>query len=116
MTHLSFFDDVFSVAQSCPTRCNPMVCSRQAPLSTEFSRQECWRGLPHSTPGDLPYPGIEPVSLASPALADRFFATAPPESSKYICSTDLSFGSKGNHLNEIVLVACKLSIADDKKG
>jgi len=27
------------------------------------------------TPGDLPNPGIEPVSLASPALAGRFFTT-----------------------------------------
>ena len=28
------------------------------------------------TPGDLPNPGIEPASLASPALAGRFFALA----------------------------------------
>ena len=26
--------------------------------------------------GDLPNPGIEPVSLASPALANRFFTTS----------------------------------------
>ena len=26
----------------------------QAPLSMEFSRQECWSGLPFPTPGDLP--------------------------------------------------------------
>ena len=44
----------------------------------EFSRQEYWSGLPFSTSGDLPNPGIEPVSLASPALAGRFFTTAPP--------------------------------------
>ena len=30
-----------------------------------FSRQEYWRGLPFSSPGDLPSPGIEP---GSPAL------------------------------------------------
>ena len=29
--------------------------------------------MPFPTPGDLPDPGIEPASLASPALADRFF-------------------------------------------
>ena len=28
----------------------------------EFSRQEYWTGLLFSSPGDLPYPGIEPVS------------------------------------------------------
>ena len=29
--------------------------------------------MPCSPPGDLPDPGIEPVSLTSPALADEFF-------------------------------------------
>ena len=44
----------------------------------EFSRQEYWNGLPFPTPEDLPNPGIEPLSLASPALAGRFFTAAPP--------------------------------------
>ena len=44
-----------------------------------FSRQEYWSGLPFPTPGDFPDPGIEPMSLASPALAGRFFTTVPPE-------------------------------------
>ena len=43
----------------------------QAPLSMEFSRQEQWIGLPFPPPGDLPDPGIEPMSLSSPALAGR---------------------------------------------
>ena len=29
-------------------------------------------------PGHLPNPGIEPMSLVSPAFADGFFTTAPP--------------------------------------
>ena len=29
-------------------------------------------------PGNLPDPGIQPVSPVSPAFADRFFTTAPP--------------------------------------
>ena len=33
-----------------------------APLSMKFSRQEYWSGLPFSSPGDLPDPGIEPGS------------------------------------------------------
>ena len=37
------------------------------------SRQEYWSGLPCPPPGDLPDTGTEPVSLASPALAGRFF-------------------------------------------
>ena len=47
--------------------------ARQAPLSMEFSRQESWSGLPCPPPGDLPEPGIEPVSLKPPVLASRFF-------------------------------------------
>ena len=35
------------VAQSCPTLCDPMDSSlHQGPLSTGFSRQEYWSGLP----------------------------------------------------------------------
>ena len=44
----------------------------------EFLRQGYWSGLPFSTPGDLPDTGIEPASIVSPALAGRFFTTAPP--------------------------------------
>ena len=55
-----------------------MTVARQAPLSMEFSRQEYWNGLPFPTPGDLPGPGIKPMSLASPALVGRFFTTALP--------------------------------------
>ena len=50
----------------------------QAPLSMGFPRQEYWSGLPFPAPGDLPNPGIEPVSLVSPALAGRFFITELP--------------------------------------
>ena len=50
----------------------------QAHLSMEFPRQEYCSGLLLPTPGDLPNPGIEPVSLASPALAGSFFFTTEP--------------------------------------
>ena len=49
----------------------------QAPLSVEFSRQEYRRGLPFPTLEELPNPGIEPLSLASPALAGRFTTALP---------------------------------------
>jgi len=42
----------------------------------EFSRQEYWSALPCPSPEDLPDPGMEPVSLMSPALAGRFFNTS----------------------------------------
>ena len=47
----------------------------QSPLSTGFCRQEYLSGLPFPSPGDLPVPGIEPVSFASPALAGGIFYT-----------------------------------------
>ena len=34
-----------------------------------FSRQEYWSGLPFPSPGNLPDPGMEPVSLMFPAVA-----------------------------------------------
>ena len=47
----------------------PWTIAYKAPLSTEFSRQEYWSGLPLPSPGDLPDPGIEPRSLTLPADA-----------------------------------------------
>ena len=39
--------------------------------------------MPFPSPGDLPDPEIELVSLVSPALAGRFFTTAPPGNQLY---------------------------------
>ena len=50
----------------------------QAPLSSGFSRQEYQSGLSFPTPGDLPNPGIESKSPASPTLVGGFFQLAPP--------------------------------------
>ena len=50
--------------------------TRQAPLSMGFCRQRYWSGLTCPSPGDLPHPGIEPMSLMSPALAGRFYTTS----------------------------------------
>ena len=41
-------------------------------------QQEYWNGLPFPPKGVLPEPGIEPESLASPALAGGLFTTEPP--------------------------------------
>ena len=47
----------------------PWTVAHQVPLFMEFSRQECWNGLPFPPPGDLPDPGMEAVSPpASPAI------------------------------------------------
>ena len=50
----------------------PWTVACQASLSVGFPRQEYWSGLPFPPPGNLPDPGIEPVS---PALAGMFSTT-----------------------------------------
>ena len=55
-----------------------MDYSPPAPSVHGILRQEYWSGLPFPAPGDLPDPGIKPVSLTSSALAGRFFTTEPP--------------------------------------
>ena len=52
------------VTQWCPTLETPWTVARKVPLSMGFSRQEYWSGLPFPCPGDLPDPGIEPMSPA----------------------------------------------------
>ena len=59
---------VCSVAQSCPTLCNPLDYSPPGSSVHGIFRQEYWSGLPFSPSGDLPDSGIEPESLASPEL------------------------------------------------
>ena len=56
----------------------------QASLSMGFSRQEYWSGLPFPFAGDLPDPGIELVSPASPELAVWFFTTSASWGGLYI--------------------------------
>ena len=54
--------------KSHPTLCDPMeTVARQAPLSTEFSKQEYWSGWPFPTPGDLPNLGNKLGSPGSQA-------------------------------------------------
>ena len=52
----------------------PWTVALQTPLSMKISKQEYWSGLPFPTPGDLPNPRIETMSLA---LASRFLTTVP---------------------------------------
>ena len=54
----------------------PWIVAHQVPLSKGFSRQEYWSGLPFPSSGDHPDARIEPMSLASAALAGRFFTTS----------------------------------------
>ena len=65
----------------------PWTVVPQAPLSMEMSKQENWSRMPFPSPGDLPDPGIEPVSPESLALAGQFFTTEPPGKPSNICKS-----------------------------
>ena len=84
-----------SVAQSCSTLCDPWTVTHQASLSMEFSSQEYRSGLPFSSPGDLPDPGIEPMSPALQADSLLSETTGKPK----FCKQTLSVSHlPGSHL------------------
>ena len=62
--------------QSCPTLVTLWTVALQAPLSMGFCRQEYYSGLPSPPPGDLPDPGIEPMSHYVSCIAVGFFITS----------------------------------------
>ena len=69
----------------------PWATACRAPLSIEFSRQEYWSELPVPSPADLPDPGIEPMSRASPALAGEFFTSSATKEAPH------SYSNQGNY-------------------
>ena len=56
---------VFSRVRLCATLWT-VAHQESPPLCMRFSRQEDWSGFPCPPPGDLPNPGIEPMSLCLP--------------------------------------------------
>ena len=54
----------------------PWTVACEAPLTMVFPRWKYWSGLLFPSPGDLPDPGIEPMSLMFPALSGRFFTNS----------------------------------------
>ena len=95
------------------------TAAHQTPLSMGFSRHEYWSKLPSPPPGDLPKPGIEPMSLMSPALAGRFLTTSTtwkPISGErtWIKMTEVSFsahqiGKHFKHGKHPVLISMSIS-------
>ena len=55
----------------------PGTVAHQVPLSMGFSRQEYWSEYPCPPPEDLPNPGIELLSPASPVLQADYLPTEP---------------------------------------
>ena len=75
----------------------------------QFSRQEYWSGLPSSSPGELLDPGIELVSPASPALADRSFTTVPPGKPHLLYLLFIVFLKQGSLMCPKSLKQCPLA-------
>ena len=61
--------------QPCPTLCDPMDCSPPCSSAHGILQARILEWVVISSPGDIPDPGMEPVSLMSPALALGFFTT-----------------------------------------
>ena len=56
----------------------PMDCGLPGSSVQGIFQQEYWSWLPFSPQGDLPNPGIKPISLVPPAQTGGCFMTEPP--------------------------------------
>ena len=57
-------DELRMHTQSCWTPCDPMDCSSPGSSVHEILQQEHWSGLPLTSPGVLPDPGLNPPLLS----------------------------------------------------
>ena len=64
------------VAQLCLTLFDPMDCSPPGSSVHGIFQARILEWVAIPSPGDLPNPGIEPTSLACPALAGGLFTTS----------------------------------------
>ena len=62
--------------QSCLTLCDPMDCSQPGSSVHGILQARILDWLLCPPPGDLPYLGIEPMSLTSPALVGGLFTSS----------------------------------------
>ena len=62
-------------AQLNPSLCDPMNCSPPGSSDYRILQARIWNGLSFPSPGDLPDPGIKPLSHP---LAGRLFTIDPP--------------------------------------
>ena len=64
----------------------PWTVAHQAPQSMTFSRQVYWSGLPFPYSGDLPDPGMQPMSPELLADSSPMEPSGKPISLPYPCS------------------------------
>ena len=63
----------------------PMDCSSPGSSAHGIFQERILEWIAISSPGDLPNPGIEPVSPESSALPCGFFTTDPPGKHMLVC-------------------------------
>ena len=76
----------FRKAQLCPTLCDTLDCSPPSSSVHGILQARILKLVTISFSRDLPDPGIETTSPASPAVANGFFTTKPPGQS--LCITE----------------------------
>ena len=74
--------------QSCLTLCDFMDCSLSGFSVHGILQARILEWVTIPPPGDLPDPGIESMSLTSPASAGRFFATGTTWEAFIVVETD----------------------------
>ena len=67
-THTRPHTCVCAYPQSCPTLCNPLGCSPPGYLVHGIFQARILEWVAIPSPGDLPDPGVKPVSPVTPAL------------------------------------------------
>ena len=81
-------------AQLCltvPVSATPWTVARWAPVSTEFSRQEYWHGLPFPFLGDLPDPEIKARFSTLQADSSPTEPPGKPYKYQYFCLKQTNF-------------------------
>ena len=77
----------------------PWNITQQASLSMGFSRQEYWSGFLFPSPGDLPNPGIEPVSYIGRQILYHWETKETSKLYLHICELSTHFfPSLFNHI------------------
>ena len=91
-----------TLLQPCPTLCDSMDCSPPGSSVHGILQARILEWVACPPPGDPPDPRIEPVSLMTPALADRFFTTSATgeaiyKEREYLCLAEMLMSGRNQH-------------------
>ena len=81
VVHIYIWEMKVSIAQLCPTLCDPKDCSLPGSSVHMIQQQKYWSWLPFPSPGDPPEPGIE---LGFTALHSDSLLSEPPGKPVYV--------------------------------